>query len=146
MNTCCIYGVNFLYAGDFFRNGFPSNFMNQLTKTGIFLGRPSYHRKWPDGIFSCIYFVHPHQRKGVGEAIIAKVVTKWTFRFVFSWINFASDDEIGISANRKSIFISISESSSTQHAGEHHFTNAFGEGHNGRNRICRGATYENAYF
>ena len=86
--------------------------MDQLSETRVFLWWTANYCKGPDRVFPGEYFMDPHYRKWVSEAIISQVVTKRSFFFIFSGIDFTGDHKIRISTNTKTIIISIPESSS----------------------------------
>ena len=103
--------------------------MYKLAKTCIFLRWPAYNCKWPDGIFTGVYFVDFHNREIMRKAVISQMITKWSFGFILVGIHLTSNYKISIGTYTKIIFINIPEPSSAQNTRKSHFTDAFGQGH-----------------
>ena len=125
MNPSCIYSIKFYQSRHFRLHCIPRHFVNEFTKTSILLWWPPNYSKSPNSIFLRIYFLHFHERKIMSQTIITKMVTKWSFGFIFFRINFTSDDKICIHAYNKSFFILVPESSSTKNSCKLKFTKSF---------------------
>src|SRR4051812_16514604 len=117
--------MNFQETGNFVRQGVTGNFMNQLAKTGILLGRPANNGKWPDGIFPGIDLSNLHYGKRMCKAIIAKMIAKRSFRFILSGIDFAGNYKISIGTNTEIVKVDITKASSPQRSCKGHFTDTF---------------------
>src|SRR5678816_4252391 len=135
MYAGCIYGVHFLKPRYFLLQGIACNFMNELAKTGIFLGGPAYYGKSPDAIFSCIHFMYPHQWEIMLQAVITKMIAEGAFRFILARVYFSCYHKVCIRAYAITIFINIAESSSAKHARKGHFADPFRKRHYGRNTV-----------
>ncbi len=137
MHAGAIHGMHFLDAIENSGHKRPSQFMDEIAKDRIFLRGASNAGEWPDCILAMADGIHLHDRKIVPQAVIAKMVAEWAFRF-WPANNAAADAKIRIRDNwrGRAFFVKYADAFATQQAGKKQFVQPFRQGHDGGN--CQG--------
>src|SRR5262249_21298771 len=118
-------------------------FMDDLSKAGIFLRGPADHREGPNSAVAMVYFVDPENRKRVGQTVISQVIAERSFRKLQGRIYRSGNTKIRLCGDgEESRMTDQGKPAATQGAGKSHFRKTFRKGHYGGQHQGRGAPDE----
>ena len=101
MHTGCINSVHRAHSRQHRWQHGCCEFMNEFTKTRVFLRRAADHCEWPNGTGSVGDAFHPHDRKIVFQAVISKVIAKWAFGPGFIPVDFPNNTKISLGRHQQ---------------------------------------------
>ena len=118
-----------------------------LPKGRVFLRWPSHDGKRPDGAFAVIDGRDFENGEVVREAVIAEVISERAFgKRSPLWIHAPSDDKVRFGRDGKTVATRDPETPPVQHAREKKLAQAFGQWHDGRERVRRRPADEDAHL
>ena len=91
-----VYGLHSRQHG---RNDRPGDLVNDFPERRVLLRWPPNDRERPDGISPVVHPLNVQHGKVVGQAVIAQVVSEWTFGKKLLWIDRSGDTEVGFRVN-----------------------------------------------
>src|SRR6056297_1269243 len=125
MNSGLIYRLYFLYSGKNFGDNGTSKLMNKFTDDRIFLGWSADSREWPNWLRAMKKLINSQDRKFMGQAIIAKVISKRPFRKGLIRLYMTTDTENSLNRYRQTIgAIAQSYPMTCQKVGKEYLRNA----------------------
>ena len=144
MNSGSIDGVNRLDSGQDVGDQGTGQFMNEGTEAGVFLGGAAHRGKGPDGVGAVKNGIDLHQGEIVGQTVIAQMIPKGPFKLFLVGINGAANDKIGLGRHRQIAWSRHQGNTMpAQQPGKGQLGHTFGQGHDRRNRECRGPPDKN---